>query len=913
MKYVDNIKLSVKTPALILPIVPATAVMTYYLGLPLAALIGAALAGAASFFLVRSVTDPLQTIKNAISRLTAYEFTDTTAEDGAIRGDEIGDVGKAVSELNASLKADLEQRQNEVWSARFKSSAFEGSTNAMMVIDRDFRVIFVNDATNKLLTDNIHTFREIWPNFDPEKIIGSCIDMFHKKPEHQRQLLSDPSRLPYKTDITVGELKFELDVRAVKDRDGEYVGNVLQWNDVTSIRTNDGILKALDRSQAVIEFTLEGKILHANKNFLDVTGYSLNEIIGRHHSIFVDRKEASSPAYKAFWEKLGNGEFDTGKYKRVTKAGEDIWIQAAYNPILDGNGKPFKVVKFATDITESEIATNENSAKISAISRSQAVIEFDLDGNITTANDAFLSVMGYSLNEIVGKHHRMFVDEEFSKSSDYHHHWERLRNGEFVEGKFKRVSKDGEEVWIQASYNPLFDLDGKPYKIVKYASDVTQVEFERRRNEEERARKAEEVRTVIDRVGAALRRLSDEDYSQTIDDAFPEEFEQVRADINRAIGKMAEAERQRELNDQQMAKAREEQNEVVQALASALESLSEGDLAIEIEKAFPEEFDQLRLDFNSAISKLCDAMRGVVICADGIKTGAGEITQAADDLSRRTEGQAATLEETAASLEELTVGVKAAAEGADRANQVVGEAKRNAEESGEVVRQAVSAMAEIEKSSEQISQIISVIDDISFQTNLLALNAGVEAARAGDAGLGFAVVAKEVGALAQRSSTAAKEIKVLIKTSSQHVEHGVDLVGQAGKALTEIVSSVTNINELVSAIATSSKEQSTGIGEINVAVNQLDQVTQQNAAMVEQSTAASHSMAQEAQELAAMVAAFKTDHAISSVTGKAQPSKKKTDDAKPQAAAKAPASAVVASHQTTSGKTANGADNWEDF
>lgn len=912
MRYVDNIKLSIKTPALIVPLVLSTAVMTYYFGLPMAGLLGAALAGAVSFLLVRSVTDPLQYLRTSIARIAARDFLGDSDDGRVARGDEIGDVGKAITELNKTLKADLERVQNEAWSARFKSSAFEGSTNAMMVIDRDFKVIFVNDATKKLLADNIHTFREIWPNFDPETIIGSCIDTFHKNPEHQRQMLSDPSRLPYKTDISVGDLKFELDVRAVKDRDDVYVGNVLQWNDVTAIRTNDGILKALDRSQAVIEFTLEGKILHANKNFLDVTGYSLNEIIGRHHSIFVDRKEASSPAYKAFWEKLGNGEFDTGKYKRVTKSGEDIWIRASYNPILDGNGKPFKVVKFATDITETEIATNENSAKINAISRSQAVIEFDLDGTIISANDAFLSVMGYAREEILGKHHRIFAQEAFAKSADYHHHWERLRNGEFIQGKFDRVSKNGDEIWIQASYNPLFDLDGKPYKIVKYASDITQAELDRRRNEEERAQKAEEVRTVIERVGAALRRLSDEDYNFKIDDAFPDEFEQIRADINKAMEKMSEAERQRDLNEKEMTRQREEQAEVVHALADALDSLSEGDLAIEIEKAFPEEFDQLRLDFNSAIAKLCDAMRGVVISADGIKTGAGEITQAADDLSRRTENQAATLEQTAASLEELTASVRGAAEGADRANRVVSEARQNAEEGGKVVNQAVEAMAEIEKSSEQISQIISVIDDISFQTNLLALNAGVEAARAGDAGLGFAVVAKEVGALAQRSSSAAKEIKVLISTSTQQVGRGVDLVGQTGKALQEIVQSVTNINDLVSAIATSAKEQSSGIGEINVAVNQLDQVTQQNAAMVEQSTAASHSMAQEAQELAHMVAAFRTDAAISSVTGKEFKTDKKPTDNKTKSEDAIKKPAATAPPQTA--KSANGAaDNWEDF
>lgn len=840
MKSINDIKLTVKAPLVIVALVLATAAMIFFFGHSVSVIAGLALACAASFFVVRNITRPLHSLQTALNRLGEQDYT-ADLDEAAKRGDEIGQIGKSLKEF----RAELEKADGRAVESTFKSAAFEGTTVALMMVDRDFMVTYVNEATKKLLSENVDAFRKFWPTFDPSQIVGSCIDMFHKNPAHQRQLLSDPSRLPYRTDISVGDLKFALNVSAVRDTKGEYVGNVLEWDNVTAIRTNEGVLQALDRAQATIEFALDGTIVTANENFLGAVGYRLDEIVGKHHSIFMDPKEAATPAYRAFWEKLGKGEFDAGKYKRITKSGEEIWIRAAYNPILDGNGKPFKVVKFASDITATEIESNENRAKVNAISRSQAVIEFELDGTIITANDAFLSVMGYSRDEIVGKHHRMFADAAYAKSAEYQHHWDRLRNGEFIEGHFERVAKNGDPVWIQASYNPLLDLEGNPYKIVKFASDVTQVELERKRNEEERARKAAE------------------------------------------------------------------QAAVVSALASGLQSLSDGDLTSQISQTFAEEYEQLRIDFNSAVSKLSEAMRGVVLNADGIRTSAGEISQAADDLSRRTEGQAATLEETAASLEELTASVKGAAEGADKANRVVSEAKRNAEESGEVVREAVDAMAEIEKSSEQISQIISVIDDIAFQTNLLALNAGVEAARAGDAGRGFAVVASEVRALAQRSSDAAKEIKTLISTSSQHVGRGVDLVGQAGKALHEIVESVTNINDLVSTIATSAKEQSTGIGEINVAVTQLDQVTQQNAAMVEESTAASHSMAQEAEELARMVAAFKTDAAVSSVTGEVH----KPVKAQPQqnVAAQRERAAKFATQQAAALKVNGGDDDWEDF
>ncbi len=325
----------------------------------------------------------------------------------------------------------------------------------------------------------------------------------------------------------------------------------------------------------------------------------------------------------------------------------------------------------------------------------------------------------------------------------------------------------------------------------------------------------------------------------------------------------AEAARQREAAEAERARneaaqraAAEEQATVVRALAQGLSSLSKGDLTYRLTQHFPGEYKKLQDDFNAAMSQMMDTMRVIAQASSGIRSGAGEVSQAADDLSRRTEQQAASLEETAAALEQISTTVKQAATGSQQAHDAVATARQDAEQSGEVMRGAVSAMQEIENSAQQISRIIGVIDEIAFQTNLLALNAGVEAARAGEAGRGFAVVASEVRALAQRSAEAAKEIKALISTSTQQVESGVQLVGSAGEALSRIISRVTEINGLVSSIAVSAQEQASGLSQVSTAVNQMDQTTQQNAAMVEESTAASHSLAHEADELTSLIARF---------------------------------------------------------
>ena len=365
------------------------------------------------------------------------------------------------------------------------------------------------------------------------------------------------------------------------------------------------------------------------------------------------------------------------------------------------------------------------------------------------------------------------------------------------------------------------------------------------------------------------------------------------------------------------------QKRVVDALRVALGRLAEGDLTTEITDRFTADYEQLRQDFNEATRRLLDAMRAVVENADSIRSEAGEISSASDDLSRRTEQQAATLEETAAALDELTSSVKSAADVAAQANKMVATAKTNAERSGEVVREAVVAMGEIADSSSKISKITSVIDEIAFQTNLLALNAGVEAARAGEAGRGFAVVASEVRALAQRSSDAAREIAGLIAASSGQVKRGVDLVGQAGEALTGIESSVSEIYNCVSEIAVSAQQQSSGLAEINVAVNQLDQVTQQNAAMFEQATAASHALTREAETLTRTTGRFRTGAATGALATGMAPAPRAAAAA-PAPSAPAPAATATAfqsrrkaSVPPTAGSAAlaraPAADDWEEF
>jgi methyl-accepting chemotaxis protein len=586
-----------------------------------------------------------------------------------------------------------------------KGNIAENIATAIMMVDRDFLVTYVNQPTKDLLAANAAEFRKLWPNFKPESIIGTCIDTFHKNPSHQRKILSDPSKLPFKTEITIGALKVSLLVSGSFDKNGAYVGNVLEWKDVTDIRLNEGMMVALNKAQAVIEFALDGTIVHANENFLNALGYSLGEIKGRHHSMFCEPAYVQSPDYKPFWDKLNRGEFDAGQYKRIAKGGREIWIQASYNPIMDASGKPFKVVKFASDITAMRMAVEQT-------------------------RDAVLAAKNKDLTQ-----------------------------------RIPMAGKTGELEMLCGGVNELLDS----------------------------------MAAVMGEIKATSQEVS---------------------------------------------------------------------------------------------------------------SAAAEISSATTDLSQRTEEQAASLEETSASMEEISATVKKNAENAKHANDLTRGTRDVADRGGEVVAQAVSAMARIEESSRKIADIISVIDEIARQTNLLALNAAVEAARAGEAGRGFAVVASEVRSLAQRSSQAAKDIKDLITNSSGQVQDGVQLVNRAGTSLKDILESIKQVADIVADIATASTEQAGGIEQINKALNQMDEVTQQNSAMVEENAATARTLEQQAGEMDERIAAYKLTNAPA--TARMVTPIQKRPAPKPVAQRK-PAATPRVMRQGGGGAAAVAKDEWEEF
>jgi methyl-accepting chemotaxis protein len=543
------------------------------------------------------------------------------------------------------------------------------------------------------------------------------------------------------------------------------------------IQDLQGQVAAINRSQAVIKFMLDGTVITANDNFLKTMGYTLDEVKGKHHGMFVDPAYRSSDDYRRFWEKLGRGEYEAAQYKRIAKGGKEVWLQASYNAIFDSKGKPFKVVKYATDITEQKMQNANSDGQLAAINKAQAVIEFTLDGKVITANGNFLKAVGYTLDEIKGQRHSMFVDPAYRSSDDYRRFWEKLGRGEYEAAQYKRLGKGGTEIWLQASYNPIMDSNGNPFKVVKFATDVTA--------------------------------------QVTANQALQAAVQVVVAAVN--------------------------ENDLTPRILMEGKS---GDIAT------------LANGINGLLETMMQVISDLKNSAQEVTNASAEIATSTTDLSQRTEEQAASLEQTSASMQQLAITVKKNADNAQQANKSASATQEVANRGGQVVAQAVMAMAEIEGSSSKISDIIGVIDEIARQTNLLALNAAVEAARAGDAGRGFAVVASEVRTLAQRSSQAAKDIKDLITNSNSQVKQGVELVGKAGSALQEIVEAIKGVAVVVSEIAEASGEQSTGIEQVNKALEQMDEVTQQNSALVEENAATAKTLEQQAAAMSERVGVF---------------------------------------------------------
>jgi methyl-accepting chemotaxis protein len=391
-----------------------------------------------------------------------------------------------------------------------KALATDAISANVMVADDKFDIVYMNAAVTELLRDAEADLKTDLPKFNVNTLIGTSIDVFHKNPAHQRRLL-DGLNSVHRATIRVGGHSFDLIATPLNDGNGRRVGTVVEWVDANMRLQNLSYAAqaaAISRAQAVIEFNLDGTIITANDNFLKALGYSLGEIQGKHHSMFVERAERDGAAYREFWAALNRGEYQSGEYRRLGKSGREAWILASYNPVFDEHGKPFKVVKFATDVTEQRLKTADLAGQIAAIGKSQAVIEFNMDGTIMTANNNFLNALGYSLGEIQGKHHGMFVEPAERDSTAYREFWAALNRGEYQAGEYKRLAKNGREVWIQASYNPILDLNGRPFKVVKYATDTTKQVLVRMGNERVRGM-MEAVASGAEELNASVREISE--------------------------------------------------------------------------------------------------------------------------------------------------------------------------------------------------------------------------------------------------------------------------------------------------------------------------------------------------------------------------------------------------------------------
>ncbi len=707
-------------------------------------------------------------------------------------------------------------------------TAVDGAMTAIMMVDRNLTVTYANKSTIALLKKHEATLRSLYPSFSADRLVGTCIDMFHKNPAHQRNLLSDPSRLPYSTDIQVGPLVFRINVTALRDDRGNYVGNNLEWSDATEMRAKENevtrIRGAVDGAMTAIMMVDRNlTVTYANTSTIELLtkhqatlrslypGFDASKIVGQ----CIDQFHAN-PAHQ---RKL-LADPNNLPYKTDIQVGP-LTMSLNVTAIKDVSGNYVGNCLEWSDVTEVRRKELDVARLQSAVNGAQTNLMLcDENLNITYVNPAVVEMLlrreaelrrvfpGFDARNLVGKCIDMFHKNPA-------HQRALLKDKSRLPAKAEiKVAELEFEVNATMVTGPKGEYMGN---MVEWR-DITEQKDAQRQIE----------RLIAAAIAGKL--------DQRIDASHYQGFMRTLGDgVNKLM------------------------NTVVDPITEStrvIKALADGKLTERMTGEYQGEFAAMRDAMNTSMTNLFDMVGKILDGSASISSGASEIAQGNADLSQRTEEQASSLEETASSMEEMTGTVKQNADNARQANQLAADARKQAEQGGQVVGNAITAMGAINQSSKKIADIIGVIDEIAFQTNLLALNAAVEAARAGEQGRGFAVVATEVRNLAQRSAAAAKEIKSLIKDSVEKVDEGSKLVNDSGKTLTEIVNAVKKVSDIIAEIAAASQEQSSGIEQVNKAIMQMDEVTQQNAALVEEASAASEAMNEQAKSLSELMTFF---------------------------------------------------------